>query len=218
MTGDNMRIPGVPWVGPIPRAWQILPILAVTEPSEIPNTGLVETNLLSLSYGNIIRKDIGTSDGLLPESFETYQIVESGMIVFRFTDLQNDKRSLRSALVRERGIITSAYLADSVHGVDPGYFAFIMRSYDIAKVFYGLGGGLRQSLKYADIRHLPIPVPPLAEQKAITGFLDQETAEIDAFIADQERLIELLGERRSALITAAVTGQIDVTKSGAAHD
>ena len=69
-----------------------------------------EDNLLSLSYGRVIRKDINTSDGLLPESFNTYNIVEAGDIIIRPTDLQNDKRSLRTGLVKEHGIITSAYI------------------------------------------------------------------------------------------------------------
>jgi len=81
--------------------------------------GLIEKNLLSLSYGRIVLKNITSSDGLLPESFETYQIVMPNDEVFRFTDLQNDKRSLRSALVQERGIITSAYTAFTPRSIDP---------------------------------------------------------------------------------------------------
>ena len=70
---------------------------------------MVEDNLLSLSYGKVIDKDINTTDGLLPASFEGYQIVEPGNIILRLTDLQNDHKSLRTGLVTRRGIITSAY-------------------------------------------------------------------------------------------------------------
>ena len=52
--------------------------------------------------------------------------------------------------------------------------------------------------------------PPLEEQLVIAGFLDRETTKIDALIAEQQRLIELLQEKRQAVISAAVTGQIDV--------
>jgi len=197
----------IPWVARVPDDWDVLPLMAVARESQIPNTGVREQNLLSLSYGNIVPKDINTLDGLLPESFETYQVVHPGMIVFRFTDLQNDKRSLRSGLVRAHGIITSAYLAVEPHSVDSSYFAYLMRSYDTTKVFYGMGGGLRQSIKYGDVRRLPILVPPPATQQAIADFLDRETAEIDAFIADQERLIELLTERRRRVVSEAVEVQ-----------
>ena len=88
---------GVDWIGNIPTTWSVLPLFSVARHNRRSNRGMVESNLLSLSYGNIVDKDINTSEGLLPDSFETYQIVESDDVVFRLTDLQNDKRSLRSA-------------------------------------------------------------------------------------------------------------------------
>ena len=164
-----------------------------------------EDNLLSLSYGNIVNKDINTSDGLLPESFETYQIVKPGDIVLRLTDLQNDKRSLRSALVTQTGIITSAYLALKPEGIDPKYLGYLLRAYDVSKVFYSMGGGLRQSMKYGDIKRMPLVMPTKAEQSEIASFLDRETTKIDALIAEQQRLIALLQEKRQAVISHAVT-------------
>lgn len=99
---------GVEWVGDIPSDWDVKPLFTVAEHSNESNKGMVEDNLLSLSYGRIIQKDIDTLGGLLPESFETYQVINPDYIVFRLTDLQNDKRSLRSAIATQRGIITSA--------------------------------------------------------------------------------------------------------------
>lgn len=58
-----------------------------------------------------------------------------------------------------------------------------------------------------------LPTPPLAEQRAIAAFLDRETAKIDALVADQERLIELLVEKRQAVISHAVTKGLDPTAS-----
>jgi type I restriction enzyme S subunit len=168
-----------------------------------------ENNLLSLSFGRIVRKDINKNEGLLPESFETYQIVEKGDIVFRLTDLQNDQRSLRTALVPERGIITSAYVAVRVKGVHASFLAYQLRSYDLQKVFYSMGGGLRQTMKYEDLRWLPLLVPPAKEQVSIAAFLDRETTRIDALIEKKTRFIELLREKRQALITQAVTKGLD---------
>ena len=165
--------------------------------------------MLSLSYGNIVRKDMSSNDGLLPESFETYQIVRPSDVVFRLTDLQNDKRSLRSALVGEQGIITSAYLAVTPVFHDSRYFAFLMRAYDAQKVFYSMGGGLRQSMKFDDMKHLPVMAPTLDEQRQIAGYLDTHTAKIDTLIGKQEQLIETLAERRQAVISHAVTKGLD---------
>lgn len=200
---------GIEWLGDIPSRWDIKPMLAIGRESSIPNTRLLETNLLSLSYGRIVPKDIESVDGLLPASFETYQVVHKDDVVFRLTDLQNDKRSLRSGLVGERGIITSAYLAFTPTALVPRFFAYLMRSYDLCKVFYARGGGLRQSLKYDDLKRLPVLVPPPAEQSAIADFLDRETAKIDALIAKQEQLIATLREDRIATITHAVTKGLD---------
>jgi len=72
-----------------------------------------------LSYGNIIRK-ANVDEGLVPASYETYQIVDNGNIILRLTDLQNDHNSLRTGLVKERGIITSAYTCLKPH-CNPSY-------------------------------------------------------------------------------------------------
>ena len=195
----------IPWISSIPEHWDWKPVLGAACERDEDNKGMKEDNLLSLSYGNIVNKDINTSDGLLPESFETYQIVRPGDIVLRLTDLQNDKRSLRSALVTQTGIITSAYLALKPESIDPKYLGYLLRAYDGSKVFYSMGGGLRQSMKYGDIKRMPLVIPTKSEQSEIASFLDRETAKIDALIAEQHRLVELLQEKRQAVISYAVT-------------
>jgi len=202
---------GIPWVGSVPTHWPVQTLVGVARERFEPNTGMRENNLLSLSYGRIVRKDIDSNDGLLPESFETYQVVQRGDIVLRLTDLQNDKRSLRSAQVPERGIITSAYLALEPTGASSAFLAYLLRAYDLRKVFYSMGGGLRQSMKFDDLKRMPIVIPPESEQTAIAAFLDRETAKIDALIAEQEKLIALLAEKRQATISHAVTKGIDPT-------
>lgn len=192
------------WFGIAPAGWKAAPLYGVARERKVPNRGLREQNLLSLSYGKIVRKDINASDGLLPASFETYQIVEPNDIVLRMTDLQNDKRSLRSGLVSERGIITSAYLTLALRHVDPRFMAYQFRAIDLMKVFYSMGGGLRQSIGFGDLKRLPLLIPPLQQQRAIADYLDREAAQIDAFIARNEELITLLTERRAAVVHDAI--------------
>lgn len=200
---------GIEWVGDVPSHWLRQPLFALVAERDESNEGMIENNLLSLSYGRIVRKDIDNNDGLLPASFETYQIVEPDDIVWRLTDLQNDQRSLRTAIVRERGIITSAYLATQPRSIAPHYLSYLLRAYDLTKVFYSMGGGLRQSMKFADVKWLPVMLPPANEQVAIAAFLDRETAKIDALIEEQRRLIALLKEKRRAVISHAVTKGLD---------
>lgn len=210
----KMKDSGIEWIGDVPEGWEVIPFFSAASESKINNKGMVEDNLLSLSYGNIVRRNINTNEGLLPESFETYQIVEKDNIVFRLTDLQNDQRSLRSAIVKERGIITSAYIAVSIkHAYMPDFFNYLFRAYDALKVFYGMGAGLRQSLKYDDLKRISVLAPPLPEQQTIAAYLDDNCAKIDTLITKTERSIELLKEKRQALITAAVTGKIDVREA-----
>ncbi|MFL7844355.1 restriction endonuclease subunit S [Raoultella ornithinolytica] len=197
---------GVEWVGDMPHHWQTKPAFAVVMDQCIKNSDGAESNVLSLSYGNIVERDVENNFGLLPESFNTYQIVNQGDIVLRLTDLQNDKRSLRVGRSTLRGIITSAYLKLACgKELDNRYAYRLLHSYDTTKVFYGMGGGLRQSMKFEDFRRLPFLLPPLEEQCTIAAFLDYETTRIDKLIAQQQRLIELLKEKRQAVISHAVT-------------
>lgn len=171
------------------------------------NSGMKESNLLSLSYGRIVRRDIETAEGLLPESFETYQIVEPGNIVMRLTDLQNDKRSLRQGLVHERGIITSAYDALEVGGEhDPRFWAYALLALDLAKYYYSMGGGVRQSVNFADFPNDWIGVPDGDTQRTTANFLDRETTCIDQLIQKKESQISRLDEEFRSFITASVTG------------
>jgi len=71
-------------------------------------------------------------------------------------------------------------------------------------------GSTLKTIGMPDVRKLVVSVPPLAEQDAIAAYLDEETAKLDALVAKVETAIERLQEYRSALITAAVTGKIDV--------
>lgn len=195
----------IKWVEALPKDWKSVPFYTVASESKLSNKGMIEDNLLSLSFGRIKRKSIKTQGGLLPASFETYQIVNENDIIFRLTDLQNDKRSLRTAQCTERGIITSAYVAVTPSTIRSRYLNYLMRAYDEAKVFYNLGAGMRQSLKYDELKRLPIILPPVLTQQAIEVFLDRETQRIDNLIEEKQTFIKLLKEKRQALISHVVT-------------
>ncbi|MDK1198829.1 restriction endonuclease subunit S [Cronobacter dublinensis] len=206
-----MKDSGIEWIDSIPSDWEVRPTFALCDASTQKNIDGAENNVLSLSYGNIILRDVETNFGLLPESFNTYQVISCGDVILRLTDLQNDKKSLRVGLAKQKGIITSAYLKLKARSdVNPNYLYRLLHAYDTTKVFYGMGGGLRQSMKFEDIRRLPLLLPPYEEQIKISVFLDLETAKIDSLIEKQQQQITLLQERRIALISAAVTGKIDV--------
>ena len=161
-----------PWVGQIPQHWQAAPGKAVYLTKQMINVGMRESTVLSLSYGRLRIRDEAELHGLVPASFETYQIIQPGDIVCRPTDLQNDWNSLRFGHSNYQGIITSAYLCLQTRpGIDPRYGHLLLHAYDLKKVFYGLGSGLRQNLGWSDFKYLPCLVPPLEEQAAIVPLL-----------------------------------------------
>lgn len=200
------------WLGELPSTWRETTLATLCNQSKTVNSGLKETNLLSLSYGKIVRKDIATSTGLLPESFENYNIVRADDIVLRFTDLQNDQRSLRVGLVRERGIITSAYctIRPSTH-VDPTYLYFALHAFDILKGFYNMGSGVRQSLGWDEAKRIHIPFPPIEEQKQIVATLDTILEKIDRALQLLTEQIAALESYKKSLIFETVTKGLDAT-------
>ncbi|MBS6268734.1 MAG: restriction endonuclease subunit S [Tannerella sp.] len=206
-----MKESGIEWLGKIPAHWEIKYLSQIAEEHYISNKNVHHQNLLSLSYGRIVRKDINTTEGLLPASFDTYQVIEKDNIILRLTDLQNDHKSLRIGLVTEKGIITSAYICiQSRRAILPEYLYLLLHSYDICKVFYGMGGGLRQSLSYADIKRIPIIIPAISEQIEIIKHINAKTKNIDIYMESLKKEIELLQEYKQRLISDVVTGKVDV--------
>ena len=203
MMYKDYKRPAYEWLPDIPHHWQELFIQQVSHEQKNRNTGNIESLVLSLSYGNIIRKK-NVDAGLVAKDLSTYQIVDKNNIILRFTDLQNDHKSLRTGLVKERGIITSAYTC-IVPTINAAYLHYVLHSYDTQKVFYGMGGGVRQSIGYDDIRHMFVPVPPNDEQDQIVRYLDWQISRINKLIHGYQREIKLLEERKLTITDIAVT-------------
>ena len=207
----EMKDSGVEWIGKIPIDWDVNVMFQIFKQVKNKNEGLIENNLLSLSYGKIKRKNIDTVGGLLPESFDGYNIIEKDDIVIRLTDLQNDHKSLRVGLSPERGIVTSAYVTvrNYSHNLAE-YLYYYLHSYDVAKGFYGMGAGVRQGLNWDGLKNLQIIIPTLSEQQEICDYLDRKCAEIDTLISKKEQLITELEAYKKSLIYEYVTGKKEV--------
>lgn len=202
-----MKNSGIEWIGEIPDDWEVVYLSSIFDEHKRKNKGMISNNLLSLSYGKIKRKDINTTDGLLPESFEGYNVINEGDIVLRLTDLQNDQRSLRTGIARETGIVTSAYVTIRClkNLAYPDYMHYYLNSFDTSKGFYGMGDGVRQGLSYDGIKKIEMLLPELSVQQKIAEFLDKKCAAVDKLIANQQGQIEKLKEYKQATITQAVT-------------
>lgn len=206
----KMKDSGIEWIGEIPEKWEVTPLYMCFTERRNKNRLGKEKNLLSLSYGHIVQKNIEAKGGLLPESFTTYNIIEPGDIIIRPTDLQNDKRSLRTGLSNEHGIITSAYIdLKPLKNGNSNYYHYLLHSYDIQKVFYNMGNGVRQGLNYSEFSKLRVLAPESIEQQQIANFLDRKTTEIDELIDKINIEIDTLKQYQSSVITQAVTKGLD---------
>ena len=202
------RLPSYPDVSPsafwdsdMPSHWGVVPGLAVIEENKLRNTDLAEDRVLSLSYGRVVVKPVEKQRGLVPESYEGYQVLDTGDIVIRPTDLQNDQTSIRVGMVRDRGIITSAYIGLRPKGSWSADYAYAyLLTVDSTKRIYGMGSGLRQQLGWDDLKRMPCLVPTPEEQAAIVKYLAHANARIDTAIAGKRRLMSLLDEQRGELL------------------
>lgn len=173
----------------------------LTKKSKILNKRGQNKNLLSLSYGKIVRKDIESKKGLLPGSFNSYQIIQKNSIIFRCTDLQNDKKSLRVGLSMQEGIISPAYIrmdCDTTQ-VLPEYLFNQLHYHDsVTKVYYTMGDGLRQTLSFEDLKELDIYLPDFDEQQDIVNYFQL----LDDIILFTTKKIEKLKQTKEASLVA----------------
>jgi len=206
----TMKDSGVEWLGEVPEHWKQLPGRACFTELNRSNKGMRETTVLSLSYGKIVIKPPEKLHGLVPDSFETYQVIQPGDIIIRPTDLQNDWNSLRFGFAEDDGIITSAYMCfDTFGNINKRFGHLLLHTYDLKKVFYGLGSGLRQNLSWDDFKYLPCAIPPLPEQAAIVRYLDHVDRRVRRLVRAKRKLIALLTEQKQAIIHRAVTRGLD---------
>lgn len=201
----------VPWLGSIPRHWGVAQTKRYFLRRKELNTGMTCEDRLALTMGGVVPRSIYDVDGLQSNDYEGYQIFEPGDLAFKLIDLQNIKTS-RVGMVPARGIMSPAYIRlQPRRAINArfGYWYFVALYW--TQVFNGLGGGVRQTLGAEELLTVPFSVPSRAEQDAIAEFLDFEVSKIDALIAEQEKLLALLAEKRQATISHAVTRGLDPT-------
>jgi type I restriction enzyme S subunit len=173
------------------------------------NKNNVETNILSLTLGGVIRNNRTRPIGLSPSDYATYQIFEPNELVFKLIDLENVSTS-RVGLVPERGIMSSAYIRLSPR-LDLNMRYFYYQYFDWYKrlIFNGLGEGVRQTLSGKDLINLEILLPPREEQDQIVRYLDWQVSKTNKLISALKKQIALLKELKQAVINEAVTKGLD---------
>ena len=210
---------GVEWLGEIPAHWEVKRLkYAVTlnpPPTEARNRGE------SLEVSFVPMEAIGEYGGLELTTTKLVGEVYTGYTYFREGDVvvakitpcfENGKGAVATGLVNEIAFgTTELHVLRVKESINRQFLFYLSMGDEFRRLgeaeMYGAGGQKRVPDSF--IRNLMHPLPPLSEQRAIAAFLDRETAKIDALVAKKERLIELLQEKRTALISDAVTKGLD---------
>lgn len=175
------------------------------------NTHFARQNALKFTYGSIVDKPEYDMTPSLIDTYSKYTLVDEGDIVINCLNLNYDFVSQRVAIVKNSGIITSAYISLRARNADinPLYYCYYFKAMDARKMFHGMGTGIRLTLSYNELRNVPIPVPPRAEQDQIVRFLDWKVSEINKLIGIRRKEIQELRALKSAVINSAITRGID---------
>lgn len=198
---------GIEWLAEIPAAWRAAKFRHVFRESGEKIEGDVVGPMLSVSgYRGIEIKDYADENQRRSdEDLVGYRIVRAGQLVVNTMWLNYAGLGVSE----HEGHVSPAYRSYWIEaGVDRRYVHHLMRSSIYVQGYTQLLTGIRpNSLQMSrdDLMDFPVLLPPRQDQQAIATFLDRETAKIDALVAEQERLIALLKEKRQAVISHAVT-------------
>lgn len=198
---------GVKWLGEIPSHWDPSRNKAIfRETKAVVGKNSKNFTLLSLTKKGVIVRNLDEG-GKFPAEFDTYKIVEPGDFIFCFFDVDETPRAI--GLSTNKGMITGAYTVLKQNTANSRYLYYYYLSIDDAKALKPLYSGLRKTVPLASFMSMPIFLPPRAEQDAIVSYLDAATSKIDKAIAMQQKMIDLLNERKQIIIQNAVTKGLD---------
>lgn len=203
---------GHPWLGLVPEHWSIDPLgVHFVERKEQVNDR--DYAALSVTKGGVVAQ---LATAAKTDNNDARKLVRAGDFVI---NSRSDRKGSAGVSTMD-GSTSVVYIVlqprPSMHGA---YIHHLLRSIPFQEEFYRWGNGIVADLwstRYSAMRRIALPVPPVSEQRQIAGFLNDRLRVMNETIATAERHIMLAQERRAALITAAVTGQIDVGTTGRA--
>lgn len=197
----------VEWLGEIPTQWDTRRIKILFEIRK-RIAGELGPDVLSITQKGIKIKDLESNDGQVSMDYSKYQLVEPGYFAMNHMDLLTGYIDVSKVA----GVTSPDYRVFSVrnHSIcHDRYFLYLFQNAYKQNIFYAFGQGSSQlgrwRLPTEQFNDFILPFPYVEEQSTIANFLDRETAKIDALVEQQRQLIELLKEKRQAVISHAVT-------------
>lgn len=207
-----MKNSGIEWIGEIPYNWEIIPNKYLFENHSVKVGATWDKyKLLSLTTMGVKEKDGSVAGGKVPDSYENYQTVVPGDMIFCLFDL--DCSAVFSGVSPYYGMITSAYdvyeinkkLADNLYVDYLFQYAFSNRYYKI------YSKNIRYTVTTEMFKSIRTPIPPLDTQMKIGTLLSNKCSKVDKLIEVQQAQIEKLKEYKQSVITEAVTKGLDTS-------
>lgn len=207
----EMKDSGIGWVHEIPNNWNIVRgKYLFSSQKKVVGTKVENYERLALTLNGVVKRSKEDNEGLQPDKFDGYQILQKDELVFKLIDLQNVSTS-RVGLSPYDGIVSPAYIVLESNGnILPAFAEKYYLSMWMNEVFNALGdAGVRSSINAQELLDIYVPMPPIQEQHCISSFLDSKCSEIDALSADIQSEIDKLEEYKKSVITEAVTKGLD---------
>ena len=199
---------GVEWMGIVPSSWKVVPCRAAVENLVSKNEGGANQNYLSLmaNVGVIRYEDKGDVGNKKPEDLSKCKIVKKGNLVINSMNYAIGSYGMSDY----DGVCSPVYIVLNSYQnvIEPRFALRVFENKPFQKYLATFGNGIlehRSAIGWDDIKGAYIPLPSKKEQVSILQFLDHETAKIDTLIDKQQQLIQLLKEKRQAVISHAVT-------------
>ena len=223
MCGDyaphaNYKDSGVRWLADIPTHWRVsrLKYLATVNDEALAEATDPNREIAYVDIGNVdsVEGITGLEDLVFEDApSRARRIVRQGDVII--STVRTYLRAIARIEAADANVIVSTgFAVVRPRHLDDGFMAYALRApYFVERVVANSVGVSYPAINASDLACLDIAFPPLGEQRTIAAFLDRETAKIDALVAKKERLTELLQEKRTALISRAVTKGLDPNMS-----
>lgn len=212
----DMKDSGIEWVKEIPKTWDVMANKYVMKKVKQVNPKYNDEDILSLTINGVIVRDLDTG-GKMPSSFDGYQTLYPGNLLMCLFDYDVTPRCI--GLIRNYGVTSPAY---SQFEMKPDfaaeYYYYYYLMVDHTKALLHLAKNLRHSFTEDQLGTIPVPVPPITEQRHIASFLNKKAKEISESIFAVENEINKLDDYKQSIISEAVTKglnrQVKMRESG----
>jgi type I restriction enzyme S subunit len=204
----EMKDSGIPWIGEIPKNWEIMPNKYLMHKVKKICPVYNGENILSLTIQGVIIRDFDLG-GKMPATFDGYQIIYPGNLLMCLFDYDVTPRCI--GLIKDKGLTSPAYSQFVMNqGADARYYYYYYLLLDFTKELLHLAKNLRHSFTEEQLGKIKVPVPPIEEQHCISDYLDTKCAKIDSIIQKKQELLANLDTYKKSLIYEYVTGKKEV--------